>query len=139
LGGEAVTYEESAELNKRLSEIDADEKDYGYTAIAGKRLPYIGWYWRSVDFTVMGRYAFGVIPQGTADFMCPPLQSRFIGFMENNKWDYDYVFADPEQWVAIVSLCQDVADNPCSDTLLALNDAVQALGEKRHADTEATE
>lgn len=40
----------------------------------GKRLPYVGWYWRSVDFA---RKRVTV-----AD--C----SDFIGFCENNKWGY---------------------------------------------------
>lgn len=40
----------------------------------GKRLPYIGWYWRAVDF------ARKDITVGDC--------GDFIGFMENNKWDH---------------------------------------------------
>jgi hypothetical protein len=40
----------------------------------GKRVPYIGWFWRSVDF------ANGVYYIGNC--------GEFVGFMENNKWGY---------------------------------------------------
>lgn len=42
----------------------------------GKRLPYIGWYWRDVDF------AEKTIPIG----IC---REEFTGIIVNNKWDYD--------------------------------------------------
>lgn len=41
----------------------------------GKRIPYIGWYWRDVDFA-NGRARIGDC-------------GEFTGFMVNNKWDYD--------------------------------------------------
>lgn len=39
----------------------------------GKRIPYIGWFWRHTDF-VGKQIAIG--------------DCGFIGVMENNKWDY---------------------------------------------------
>ena len=39
-----------------------------------KRIPYMGWYWRGVDFNNLN------ITIGT--------DGSFVGFMENNKWDY---------------------------------------------------
>lgn len=49
---------------------ESDEYDVGG---CGKRIPYIGWYWRHVTF-------HGDIPIGDC--------GEFIGFMVNNKWDY---------------------------------------------------
>lgn len=57
------------------SEIDADykerEKDiHGH----GKRIPYIGWYWRNIDFF--------------NNNVCIGDCGKFIGIMQNNKWGY---------------------------------------------------
>ena len=41
----------------------------------GKRVPYIGWFWRFVTFSDPTS-----IPIGDC--------GEFVGFMENNKWDY---------------------------------------------------
>ena len=42
--------------------------------VHGKRIPYIGWYWRNTDF------ANKIIRIGNC--------GDFIGVMEKNKWDY---------------------------------------------------
>jgi len=55
-----------------------------------KRLPYIGWYWRSVDFA--GRS----IPVGDC--------GDFIGFMENNKWDYPERDLTPDEAEHVIGL-----------------------------------
>lgn len=49
---------------------DVEADPYGH----GKRVPYIGWFWREVDFA-NGVYVIGAC-------------SEYIGFMENNKWGY---------------------------------------------------
>lgn len=71
---ELITEIVNGELNRlvaRYADYDDDESgDHG----DGKRVPYIGWYWRNVDF-VGGDFHVG---------HC----GSFIGFMENNKWDY---------------------------------------------------
>jgi len=62
------------ELNDLVSgyaDVKEDEVDeFGH----GKRVPYIGWFWRSVDFA-NSSYTIGDC-------------GDFIGFMENNKWGY---------------------------------------------------
>ncbi|GAG80631.1 unnamed protein product, partial [marine sediment metagenome] len=75
---------DSGEMNRFISELDGDldcdtGPDYnvdGYTEDSGKIVPYIGWFWRVVPFNEK-KLTLGSIPSG------------FIGFMENNKWDYD--------------------------------------------------
>ena len=52
---------------------DYDEKDkdvHGH----GKRIPYIGWFWRDANFVD------GIVPIADCE--------RFIGIIESNKWDY---------------------------------------------------
>jgi hypothetical protein len=56
----------------------------------GKRLPYVGWYWRSIDF------AGANIPVGNC--------GDFIGFMANNKWDYPERDLDPEEAAHVIDL-----------------------------------
>jgi hypothetical protein len=58
----------------------ADNKDEGGQALPGKRIPYMGWFWRGIRFS-------NDIPIGRG--MSPDNSGRpFIGFMANNKWDY---------------------------------------------------
>lgn len=50
---------------------DDEDKD---EVLNGKRVPYMGWFWRGVDFF---NY---LIPIG--------FHEGYVAFMENNKWDY---------------------------------------------------
>lgn len=65
-------------VNNRVNEFVSNSADYSDDDLDphghGKRVPYIGWYWRPTDF--VGRS----IPIGDC--------GEFIGIMENNKWDY---------------------------------------------------
>jgi hypothetical protein len=57
----------------------------------GKRVPYIGWFWRNTDFCHK-RICIGDCGQ-------------FIGVMENNKWDYPsrlLTEAEVDQVLAII-------------------------------------
>lgn len=62
---------EAAILDRQYNEFIsalADDKD-------SKRVPYIGWFWRHIEFSDPTS-----IPIGDC--------GDFIGFMANNKWDY---------------------------------------------------
>lgn len=61
-------------INNRLNSFMANHADKSEKEGKGKRIPYIGWFWRSVNF-VDGDITIGDC-------------GDFIGFMENNKWDY---------------------------------------------------
>lgn len=58
----------------KLADFAKDEKVYDDTN-TGKRIPYIGWFWRDADF-VTPQISIGRTNDG------------YIGVMENNKWDY---------------------------------------------------
>lgn len=60
----------------------------------GKRVPYVGWFWRFVDFSRLDR-----IPIGD----CGP----FIGFMENNKWGYPERNMTPAEAKHVVNLLDE--------------------------------
>lgn len=91
---------ESEALNAWCSEWadDNDDRDSVLGRLfvngSGKRIPYIGWFWRDVDFT-SGRGA------DIAD--C----GDFIGICQNNKWGYDQrSLTDDEMGVLIDMLDQ---------------------------------
>lgn len=76
----------NASLNEFVGEY-ADDED----APHGKRIPYVGWYWRSTDF------ANRDIPIGDC--------GAFVGVMENNKWDYpqrNLTKEEADQVIAII-------------------------------------
>ena len=120
----------SEELNARLREIEDESERYGYEAFGGKAIPYIGWYWRDVNFDHDGKYPFGILP--IMDGLDANDTPR-VGFMENNKWDYEYVYAAAEQWAEIKRLLTEVAQRPCRETLAAADAAIQALLPQREA------
>jgi len=107
----------SADLNDRLRDIVDKSETYQFEAFGDKAVAYLGWYWRDVDLERDGGYSFGITPNGN------------IGFMENNKWDYNRVHATAEQWDNIRRLIVAVAGNPCRQTLKALNAEIQSLGD----------
>ena len=56
----------------------------------GKRIPYIGWFWRATDWA-NGRVSIGN-------------SGEFIGVMENNKWDYPERNLTPEEFQQVISI-----------------------------------
>lgn len=116
---------DSAELNERISALE-EKVNLPYEAFGGKAIPYIGWYWRDVDFDSRvdphGRYAFGVIPTGANESLKP-----LVGFMESNKWGYDYVFANQEQWDEIRRLVETALTSMTAKDFRAAHQAIQGL------------
>jgi hypothetical protein len=110
-----MNYVQSEILNKKIREI-CDDENYKVSGLShtGKCIPYIGWYWRDVDFT-SDEYLFG------------DCEGCFIGFMENNKWDYGYVKANGEQWSRIKNLLLTAVDSPSNETLQNVFDEIQKL------------
>ncbi len=107
----------SQEMNDRIRDI-CDKNPDEFEAFGGKSIPYIGWCWRNVDFDREGGCSFGVAPG-------PPL---FVGFMESNKWNYEYVHASESEFAEIKRLLVIAIETPNRETLGAVNDAVQEIG-----------
>ncbi len=88
----------------------------------GKAIPYIGWYWRDVDFNdeiILG--------------YCPPVMTfleqnpGFVGFMENNKWGYDQWTITEEQADRLKGLLLVAVAYPTQEKLQAVFDYMQTL------------
>lgn len=62
----------------------------------GKRVPYVGWYWRSVDFA-------------SSDYRIGDCGS-FVGFMENNKWDYPERRMTPDEAAQVTAIVCEAYD-----------------------------
>jgi hypothetical protein len=60
---------------KSLADFPTHQADPHDDTDTGKRVPYIGWFWRNVEFTK------GQIPIGKTN-------TGFVGVMESNKWSY---------------------------------------------------
>jgi hypothetical protein len=60
----------------------------------GKRIPYIGWYWRYVNFSRPTS-----IPIGNC--------GAFIGFMANNKWDYPERNLTEEEAMKVIAIVDE--------------------------------
>lgn len=117
----------SDELNHRIKVFD-DVDDVPYNAFGGKPVPHIGWFWREVNFDRIdpdGSYLFGVIPAGAEGNDVP-----LVGFMENDKWGYDYVCANEAQWMEIKRLLVVAVEDPTPKNFERANVAIQALGER---------
>ena len=111
----------SEEINKIIHSWDS--KDMPYEAFGGKAIPYIGWFWRTVNFDSEAYY-FGVLPEYKGLDRNDKVR---LGFMENNKWDYDYCFCPSIDWHEIKQLIEEAVKNPTHDTLKAVDDKIQSL------------
>lgn len=88
----------------------------------GKAFPYIGWYWREVDFD--------------KPFVLGDCGS-FIGFMENNKWGYPQWLVTLEQATEIKRQLLELAVTPTDEALQAFHDYIQTCTPKDYKGYEA--
>lgn len=125
----------SDELNEAISAIcDREELEIQ----GGKCIPYIGWYWRYVDFEAES-YSFGIIPidtpsaticggDGVEKPIGPFSQSPLVGFMENNKWGHPYARQlSPEEWAEVKRLLEVAVSSPTRETTRAAWDYIQTF------------
>jgi hypothetical protein len=68
-----------------------------------KPVPYLGWFWRQVDFD--GTPTIGIAPDHEA-------KQTFVGFMENNKWEYMQFSLSRAQATHVRGLLQRVVSAP---------------------------
>lgn len=100
---------------RRIDEIDDSEVDvHGH----GKRVPYIGWYWRDLNF-YNKRLPIAVAPDSA-------LEGRgFCGFIAKNKWGYPQRNTTDDEFGKII----DIIDR-------AMNASNQSGDERRLIETE---
>jgi len=118
----------SDELNEVIGEVCDESDEHDFEAFGGKVIPYIGWFWREVDFDEED-YSFGVIPADAEFIDCQDGLGNKVGFMENNKWGYPYVQANKEQWKEIKKLLVVAVTEKTVEAFDALNKKIQSLAE----------
>ena len=104
----------SQELNAKLAEL-CDNESYTVQGLEGtdKCIPYIGWFWRVVDFD--------------AETCRLGDCGQFVGFMQKNKWGYDGFVIEGGRWAQLKSLLETAATGPSNETLQAVFDYMQGL------------
>ena len=124
----------SDEINQGLCELEGDKWEHLVVPAmqsSGKVVPYIGWFWRTVDFdapicladpTAGGQLlsAFDSIEERDGDV--PP----WVGFCQNNKWDYDMFRLNDKQSAEVRRLCEELARNKTLSAAAALFDYLQS-------------
>lgn len=102
----------SETLNEKIRKISDLADNFTVKGLegCGKTIPYIGWYWRYVNFD--NRISLGDC-------------GDFIGFMENNKWGYPEWDTTEEQSQTIKEMLEDLVENPTQDKFQEFFDYVQ--------------
>ena len=116
-------------LDERLNGQIRDFSDDGSYEISGledsgKSIPYVGWYWRDVDFNnvILGDCQSG---QG------------FIGFMENNKWGYAEINLTRDESRAIRKMLKSIVRKGAKDIkkkLQTLFDHLQTFKDEKYSE-----
>ncbi len=115
----------SDQINNRLQELDLEPNLPFELFNTGKAVPYVGWLWRQVDFDAFEHgYRVGIFPDcKEGDEFCP----GFIGFMQNNKWDYSYIEALPDDCKEIRRLMEIALEVNEKKDFVLLNNKIQGL------------
>lgn len=104
-----------SEYNKFLRNCcNVNEYDKDRTRIRhGKRVPYVGWFWRHLEFH-KGRLPIGFIGRAPPAPRLPtprswrsvvrdrPGRGGYVGFMANNKWGHHERLTTPEEFDTIM-------------------------------------
>lgn len=92
---------ETAILDRHYNDFLSDNSDYNHDNDDkhghGKRIPYIGWFWRHISFSDLT-----TIPIGDC--------GEFVGFMENNKWDYPERYLTKAEAEHIISIIDEAIE-----------------------------
>ncbi len=111
---------DSKTLNDKIAELDGDERfEVKGLEGSGKCIPYIGWFWRTVDFT--HAIHLGYTNEKGYDF------PAFVGFMQNNKWGYPTFKCTLAQTQQVEELLIEAVEKPSNKTLQAVFDYMQTL------------
>lgn len=107
-------------LNERIRAVCDEGEQYKVPALAttGKVIPYIGWFWRTVDFD--GRPI-------TLGWCSTSKSMEYVGFMENNKWDYAQWQVSGEARDRLKQLLEEAVTEPSVSKFQMVYDYMQTL------------
>jgi hypothetical protein len=121
----------SEEINKIINKLAGDQElevisTIYESCIGDKIIPYIGWFWRDVDFDSDYCY-LGIIPIFDGEDCAETDAELKVGFMENNKWGYDMFKVEGEQWQSLKDLIINAIEKNDSDSFRAVDLYMQSL------------
>jgi len=103
------------DLNDRIADIANMETDFevDWLQSSGKALPYLGWYWRDVDY----------------DYIVLGYTSGTVWVMQNNKWDYPSYRCSKPECETIINHLIAIVNQPNRENLRAFYDYLQTFRE----------
>lgn len=117
----------SGEMNIAIYEIDknglSDQEIYN-SCIGGKIIPYIGWFWRTVDFGADSVW-LGILPVYKSEYGSNDKPK--VGFMENNKWGYDEFEVKGFKWLYLKKLIITALEDQKENNFRAIDEYMQSL------------
>jgi hypothetical protein len=117
----------SEQINEIIRLLDDEERPYR-SGMGDKIVPYIGWYWRDVDFDT--EYCLlGILPIYRNPFL-PDFDFNDkvqVGFMENNKWGYESFKVEGEAWKTLRGLIELAVISKTEEDFRAVDTFMQTL------------
>lgn len=123
----------SKEINDEICKLDDVDPPIYESCIGKKLIPYIGWFWRTVNFDT-NTYSLGVIPPYGNDGDIDSNDSYKVGFMENNKWDYNEFKIGKVEWGILKHLITTALIDKTKEAFKAVDDYMQSLLPKKYED-----
>ena len=125
----------SKELNEAIDELCAKEPLIYASSMGGKLVPYIGWFWRNVNFNA-DYVHLGIVPPMYVDdpdyFEHNPTPK--VGFMENNKWDYPEFIVKGNDLHILKHLLITAVKEKTEDAFREVDEFIQSLLPKDYED-----
>jgi hypothetical protein len=115
----------SKEINEAICKIDEDglsKQNIYKSSIGEKIIPYIGWFWRNIDFDADSVW-LGVLPEYKSQF--EKNDKVRCGFMENNKWGYEEFEVKGSEWQHLKELIIIALKNQTEDNFRRIDDYMQ--------------
>ena len=109
------------EWNKALIAAEAANFDVSPLLGTGKNVPYLGWFWRHVNFH--------------ADYISLADNGEWVGFCESNKWDYPEWNVRGGDRKRLLEHVVAVVREPSEQTATALYDFLQTRPGDDNPDT----
>lgn len=112
-------------MNRMICNFEGDEEGKIYESPLGEKLiPYIGWFWRKVDFD-WPNCTLGILPS-----LSGPYEENLtdkVGFMQNNKWGYKEFEVNGDQWKYLVEHIKTALQSKKADDFKIVYDYMQRL------------
>jgi len=116
----------SGEINEKIRQIEAGATKLYEWGDTGKSFPYIGWFWREINFDG-DFYPMGVLPILDHPMKLERNDQPRVGFMANNKWGYEEFNPTKEQRDEIRRLIVEACVKPSEESLRAVDAYIQSL------------